>query len=53
MGKGDREVRALEQRLKLTERPPADDTTKVELQHLTERFTALPKGIATTLASSK
>jgi putative membrane protein len=44
--RGDLEVRALAKRLNLKEKPPAQDTTAQELQHLRKRFSAIPKGLA-------
>jgi putative membrane protein len=45
-GREDRDLRDLEQRLKLAEKPPAQDTTRKELDHLKARFAALPRGLA-------
>jgi putative membrane protein len=42
----DRDLRDLEKRLNLTEKPPAQDTTKAELDHVKARFAALPRGLA-------
>jgi putative membrane protein len=42
----DRDLRDLEKRLNLAEKPPAQDTTKAELDHLKTRFAALPRRLA-------
>lgn len=45
-GRAEVDVRALGKRLNLKEQPPAQDTTRQELQHLRQRFAKLPKGLA-------
>jgi putative membrane protein len=45
-GRNDRDLRDLEKRLGLTERPSAQTATKADLDRLKARFAALPRGLA-------